>query len=138
MNKKFNLYLFFGLITIFVTLAHFSVFMIKGWFSLEDIWWSSKPIYLTNKSISDDFKIFLENRELESLIEEGKIIYKTTDQYKTLQIKDLKIRKNNIKDMKIFNLKFASVIGVFFGASLTIFIIGIVKYIQTTRVQKKS
>lgn len=90
---------------------------------------------LSMEDVSDKVEVYLDNKPLQKKLADRSLILADSDgSYRLVSAKDIKFRINNWPSVRADRLMAAAVTGVFVGASVALFIIGI---IRIRRNQKK-
>ncbi len=99
------------------------------------IWWTNSKMKLSMEDVSDKVEVYLDNKPLQKKLADRSLILADSDgSYRLVSAKDIKFRINNWPSVRADRLMAAAVTGVFVGASVALFIIGI---IRIRRNQKK-
>lgn len=135
MNKKgINPLLLIGIIGIFTIGSNFMVQLYRAFGENRDIWWTAKTMPLRIHETRDSFKLSINGKNIEGHLSEGALL--TLDEngaYKPIKSADVSVRLNNWNKVRASILINALITAVFFGASVTVFIVGLFQVLKRRR-----
>jgi hypothetical protein len=132
MNKKgINPLLLIGIIGIFTIGSNFIVQLYRAFGENRYIWWTARTMPLRIDETRDSFKVSINGKAMERHLSEGTILaLDENGNYKPIVSGDVSVRLNNWNRVRVSILINALFTGIFFGASITLFIIGLVQVLN--------
>ncbi len=131
MKKQLKLYLYTGILGIFIFGSFFIGDIYEAFYADTSIWWTPREMMLPLEKTRDHFEIWVNGTILQTRLENGSLYAVGDDgnQYRLVS-KDIGVRLNNWSARQAEILKFALVRAFFSGACLALILAGIVQISQ--------
>jgi len=132
MNNVFNYirspFVFLGIMGLFLFVPMYVVDLYTDYKGDPRIWWTNSNMKLAIDDVSDKVEVYIGNELLQKKIaNQGLLIVGKDGSYRLVSEKDLKFRVNNWANVRLIKLRTASINGIFVGASIALFIIGLLR-----------